>query len=127
MNKFEKYGFSKYVLVPSVLVNNIGDLGLTRKEVVVLQSLLALCWGEKTTCHPSVKYLAKMLDYKVDKEGNCSSLKKVLKSLEVKGMISVRSRPNKSNVYDTSPLLTKCGQLETRLQNEASDDEDSDM
>ena len=114
--QLNSFGVKKYTTVPSVLLMELYQTGVTREEALVLIYLFDKCWGNKTACHPSVGKMAQKLGYKVDQTGKCTSVKRLLKSLQEKGYIEITKRGlQKSNQYDLAPCLTKCGIIEKRM------------
>ena len=114
--QLNSFGVKRYTTVPSVLLMELYQTGVTREEMLVLIYLFDKCWGNKTVCHPSVGKMAQKLGYKIDPSGKCTSVKRLLKSLQKKGYVEIEKRGiRKSNQYDLAPCLTKCGIIEKRM------------
>ena len=111
-NKFKKFGFVKFVGIPSVCIQDISLIGIEREELLVMAVLMDYCWGEKVKCHPSIKTIARRLGYKIDREGKCSTVRKIVNRLQDKGLLSVVVRPEgKTSFYDITQFLVRCGEV----------------
>lgn len=111
------FGIAKFAMVPSILLANPQAFGIERHDALVLMALLDKCWGTKTTCHPSVKRLALQLNYKLDRQGKCTTVRSILKKLADKQLITITPRGNrKTHMYDLTLFFQKCGMLEREIK-----------
>jgi len=79
-----------YTLIDNNLITN---LRITDGAYRCYNLLLSLCYGEKTTCFPSIKYLATALGR------SCRTINRYIKELVEIGLIVKRRRGSRSNMY----------------------------
>ena len=79
-----------YTLIDNNLITN---LRITDGAYRCYNLLLSLCYGEKTTCFPSIKYLATALGR------SCRTINRYIKELVETGLIVKRRRGSRSNMY----------------------------
>jgi len=79
-----------YTLIDNNLITN---LRITDGAYRCYNLLLSLCYGEKTTCFPSIKYLATALGR------SCRTINRYIKELIETGLIIKRRRGSRSNMY----------------------------
>lgn len=79
-----------YTLIDNNLITN---LRITDGAYRCYNLLLSLCYGEKTTCFPSIKYLATALGR------SCRTINRYIKELVEIGLIVKRRRGSSSNMY----------------------------
>lgn len=89
-----------YTLIDNNLITN---LKISDRTYGCYNLLLSLCYGNKTTCYPSVKYIACCLGR------NCRTINRYIKELVKNNLISKRRRGSISNIYN---LLQKKMQQE---------------
>lgn len=114
ISKMKRFNIKRFVALPSVVFSKLAQFNITREELMVVIYLLNRSYGQNTTCHPSARTIAKSLGYKVNENGQSTSVKNIIKSLTTKGIINVVSgkKESKPNTYDIEPFLIKCSALE---------------
>jgi biotin operon repressor len=90
-----------WTAIPNALLRNMGVLGISPTEMVIICHLNRFWWEKDRLPFPSILKMA-------DEMGVSSkTIERNLSSLEKKGLIIKIERSGKSNSYDMTPLVEK--------------------